>query len=520
MKKTSKLPGKRWIILAVAVLIVAAVVVLVLPRLRSRANAGATSTYRTETLQTGSLTSYVGASGNVYTNQSATLSWDSGGVVGQVHVSKGQAVSKEDVLAELDPSSLPQTIINAQVDLASAKQALDDLLNSTTPRANAELALIKAEQDLVSAQKAAQSKQFQRASQETIDIAQAQLILAQNSLDKAADIYNKNKNRSSTDVEYANALSQFAAAQQKFDQAQNNLYYVQALPDPMDVQEANANVDVAQAAYLDAKRAWERVKDGPNPDDVAAAQAKVDAAQATIDSAKITAPFNGTIMEIDTKPGDVVSAQTAAFVLDDVSHIFTDIQVSEVDINSVKLGQPVEVTLDAIPDKTYQGTVTDIDTSGTISSGAVNFNVTVEINSKDPQIKPGMTTSANIAVTQLEGVLLVPNSALRTVNNRQVVYVLQNGVARPEPVTLGAASATSSQVVGGNLKEGDQIILNPPSDTTLTSSARPGGLFGGLFGGPRISVGGEFNGGGNNRSSGSNSGNRVVNPNQGGASQP
>ncbi len=495
MEKKSRKLGKKWIFIiagVVVVVIAAVVVVVVIPQLQANSSSSST-TYRTQALTKGSLTSTVGATGNVYTNQSADLTWGASGTVGQVYVEKGQTVTKGTVLAELDTSSLPQSIISAQVDLSSAKEALDDLLNSTTDRANAELALIQAEQSLVDAQTNAQSKQYQRASQETIDIAQANLILAQNSLDNAQQVYDRNKNRSTSDVEYANALSQFASAQQKFDQAQANLYYVEGLPDATDVQEANAEVDVAEATYLDAKRAWERVKDGPNADDVAAAEAKVTAAQATIDSAKIIAPFDGTVMAIDTKAGDVISSGATAFELDDLSHLYTDIQVSEVDINQVKVGQSADITFDAISDKTYTGQVTDIDTVGTTSSGSVNFNVTVEITNPDSEIKPGMTTTADIAVVQVTDALLVPSSAIRTVNNQEIVYVSQNGALRPVTVTVGQTDDTNSQITSGNLQEGDLIVLNPPSTTTTTSTSSNGllgGLFGGLLGGGRSTTGG------------------------------
>ncbi|MCL4560142.1 MAG: efflux RND transporter periplasmic adaptor subunit [Chloroflexi bacterium] len=482
MEKKSRKSGKKWILFAaIAVVVVAAAVFVVIPRLQALRNGNGATTYQTQPLGRGDLTAYVGATGNVRTNQTATLNWQAEGIVGKVNVTKGQVVDKDTVLAELDPASLPQNVINAQTDLATAQKALDDLLNSTTARANAELALISAERDLQTAQQTAQSKQFQRASQTTINVAQANLLQAQSALDKATEIYNQNKNRSTSDMQYAAALTQFANAQQKYDQAQANLNYVTGLPDALDVQKANADLDLAQATYLDAKRAWEDVKDGPNPADVAAAEAKVASAQAILDTAYIKAPFSGTIMEIDTRPGDLVSSQTVAFEIDDISHLYTDIQVSEVDINSVQVGQPVDITLDAIPDKTYPGKVTDVGSVGVISSGVVNFNVTVEINAKDPQIKPGMTTSANIATVQVRNELVVPTRAIRDLNGVQIVYVLQNGALRPVPITTGVTSTVNSQLLSGNLQEGEPIVLNPPSNPASATGSR--GILGGMFGG-------------------------------------
>ncbi len=519
-KKTSK-PGKKWfLITGIIVIVAAAGGLLGVPLLQAKAN-NAGTTYRTETLQKGSLTATVGASGNVYTRQSVALKWATSGVVSQVLVSKGQKVQKGDVLAVLDQSSLPQNVLSAASALAADQQALDDLLNSSTTRANAQLALITAQQDLQSAQKATQSAQFQRASQTTIDVTNANLIQAQDALNKAQQTYNHIKAGGTDSVQYAAALSQLANAQQKYDQAALNMQYVTSLPDPLSIQKANANLALAQAKYNDAKRAWDQVKDGPNPADVAAAEAKVAADQAILDQAKITAPIAGTVTAINTQPGDLVSAQGPAFQIDDLSALYVDISVSEVDINSVQIGQPVEITLDAIPNKTYPGKVTDIDTNGQISSGAVNFTVTAQITNSDPLIKPGMTASGNIVVTHLSDVLVVPSSAIRTVGAQQVVYILQNGTPTPLPVTTGATSDTSVEVTGG-LQVGDVIVLNPPSTPTTAGANRGvfGGLFGGLFGGRGGAEiqGGNFNGGNfNNRtnsntrnnSAGGNSGNNV-----------
>jgi HlyD family secretion protein len=527
MKKKS---NKRWIITAIIVGVVAALVGFVgLPAMNARAQA-ANTTYQTQALATGNITATVGATGNVHSAQSVQLSWQTTGTVDKVNVTLGQQVKAGDVIAELAQTSLPQNVISAQAQLTTDQEALNTLLNSTTPRANAEQALITAEQNLVNAQKAAQSKSFQVASPQTISIAQAQLIQAQAALDDATTIYNRNKNRSSNDPIFASALSQFAQAQQKFQQAQYNLQYDQSLPDPLTVQASNAAVDVAQAAVQDAQTNWDKVKNGPNPADVAAAQAKVAADQATIDQARIVAPISGTITAVNSQVGDLVAqgatssggSTAIAFEIDDYSHIYTDIQVSEVDINNVKKSQPVQVTFDAIPGQTYQGAVSNISQVGVVSSGVVNFDVTVEINSKDPQIKPGMTASANIVTQQLTGVPIIPTRAIRAINGRQVVYVLRNGAPTPVTVTLGASSTAGSQLVRGNLNIGDPIILNPPSATTTTNR----GIFGGLFGGGganRVVTGGggggNFNGGngapGGNGGAGGNNAGGGTNNNRG-----
>jgi multidrug efflux pump subunit AcrA (membrane-fusion protein) len=155
-----------------------------------------------------------------------------------------------------------------------------------------------------------------------------------------------------------------------------------------------------------------------------------------------------------------------------------------VDINLVKLGQPVEIVFDAISDKTFNGVVTDIAMEGASSGGTVNFNVTAEITDPDTRILPGMTATANIVVTQKDDVVMVPSSAIRTLNNQQVVYVLRNNSILSVVVEIGDTDAegTSSEVLSGDIAVGDLIVLNPPSANNASETAGLG-LLGRLFGG-------------------------------------
>ena len=101
------------------------------------ARADTSSTFETTSVERGSLTATIGATGTVRAQQSATLMWQAAGTVENVNTDVGATVKVDDVLAELEKSSLPQTIILAQADLVSAKKALDDLNNSSTALAQA-----------------------------------------------------------------------------------------------------------------------------------------------------------------------------------------------------------------------------------------------------------------------------------------------------------------------------------------------------------------------------------------------
>jgi HlyD family secretion protein len=155
-----------------------------------------------------------------------------------------------------------------------------------------------------------------------------------------------------------------------------------------------------------------------------------------------------------------------------------DLKVSEVDINSVAIGQPVTVSFDAVQGKTYSGAVAKIGQAGDVTTSGVNFTVTVELTEIDNMVKPGMTAAVTITVREVKDALLIPNRTVRQLDGKRVVYILQNGQPVAVEVRLGATSDTVSEVVGGDLKDGDLVILNPPSTTTFG----PGGG-GGMFGG-------------------------------------
>jgi HlyD family secretion protein len=412
------------------------------------------------------------------------LSYGTSGTVGTVSAQPGQKVKKGDVLATLDQSSLSPQVISAQADLISAQNALDELLQSGSAKAQAQLNLANAQKALQDAQYARTVNQKgSRASSIFIQGAQANLTLAQEEVDRWQSAYNSAK----TDGARAIALSNLSAAQLQLQSVQRQLDWYTGAPSPIDQAILDANVAQAQAALEDAQRAYDQVKDGPNPADVTAAKAKVAAAQATVDESKIIAPFDGTVTDVNIHPGDQAAPGTAAIDVADLSKYLVDVQVSEVDIDKVKVGQPATLTFDAILNKTYQAKVTEVSMTGTVVSGVVDFIVTVEVSNADTSIRPGMTAAVNITVSSVSGALLVPSRSVRTVNNQQVVFVLRNGKSTPVSVKLGASSDTFSQVVSGDLKEGDEVLVNPTA--TGTGAARVGG--GGLFVG-----GGGFGGGG------------------------
>jgi HlyD family secretion protein len=452
---------KKALVILLIVIILAAGGYFAYRYSRNRLVAGTTSKLQTVPAEKGDLTATVGATGVVRANQTTLLNWQTTGVVDKVQVQTGDAVTTTQVLATLQQTSLPQNIILAQADLVNNQKALEDLYKL-------DLSLAQAQQAVANAQKAQEDAQTRvnnlntAAPQPDLSSAQANVVLAKNALDNAQKAFNPYADKASNNVIRAMLQNKLAEAQKRYDKAVQLLNNLQGTASNTTQSIADADLAVAKAQLNDAQTKYNDLKAGPDPNDVTTLQARIDAAKATINLSRITAPFAGTVTEVDNKPGDQVSPGMLAYRLDDLSKLLLDVQVSEVDINRIMPDQDVILTFDAIPAKEYHGKVDQVAQVGTTSQGVVDFTVTVALTDEDEFVKPGMTAAVKIIVDQLKDVLLVPNRAVRVKDGKRVVYVLRNDAAESIGITLGASSDTDSEVLQGDLKAGDLIVLNPP----------------------------------------------------------
>jgi len=438
-----------------------------------KAQAAKVGTYSTDVVTRGELTAVVGATGSVRANQTAIIAWQTTGQIASIDASIDQVVYTDQLLASLASTSLSQSLILAQADLITAQRNLDNLLNSNTAAAQAYLTVIQAQKALEDAEKNQTNKKYYTSSQDSIDNARASLTIAEDSVKRAQEIFDQFANYPESDIMRANALSSLAAARQQRDRAMANLNSLLAIPDAILLDEASAKVELARAQLDDATREWERLKDGPDANDILAAQVRIDAIQVSLHLSELKAPFSGTITEIRSLVGDLVTPGTTSFRIDDLSRLLVDIQVTEVDINRVQLAQPVTLTFDAILNKEYNGKVVEVSRVGNLTTGLVNFTVTVELLDSDEDIRPGMTAAANIIVEKIPDALLVPNRAVRLRNGQRVVYVLKNNIPTPVNITIGASSDDVSEILEGDLAEGDTLVLNPPTEFNFGSGGRP-----------------------------------------------
>lgn len=215
----------------------------------------------------------------------------------------------------------------------------------------------------------------------------------------------------------------------------------------------------------------------------------------------IRAPFSGIITNFNVKKGDLVSANNTIGTLITDNKI-AEITLSEIDAALVKEGQKVILTLDALPDITLEGIVTEVGLIGETSQGVVTYPVKIAFkHSPDlAKVKAGMTVDANIIVEEKTNILVVPSSAVKTRNNKSYVEIPQeidlklinqkafnNQKERMrQTVTLtlkplekfvqtGSADENNIEIIDG-LKEGDYVIIQtiiPQKKTTVTTRPNP-----------------------------------------------
>jgi len=368
------------------------------------------------------------------------------------------------ILAELADNTLSQSVILAQADLVSAKRALEDLVNSNTESALAYANLLEAEQKLRDAEEERDDWNYKNASDERISTARSDFLIAEENHKAAKLVYDNLADLDDDDSQKLNAKGILDEEKLKRDKFLRTLNYILGKSYDQQVAEDFAEYDVALAQLEDAQREWERVKDGPNADDISAAESKVAAAEATVSLGNIEAPFSGTITRANPKVGDQVVVGSSAFRIDDLSKLFVEVEISEVDINRVSAGQRADLTFDAIIGDTFSGKVIEVSSVGNDNGTGVDFLVTLQIIDPTALVLPGMTAAVNIIVSEIEDVLSVPNRAVRLKEGRRIVYVLRDGELQEVEVEFGSSSDIHSEIVAGDIKEGNLIVLNPPME--------------------------------------------------------
>lgn len=419
------------------------------------AEQAAQSELREATVGRGAIVSTVSATGSLAAEAQVNLFFGAAAPVPvvEVAVALGDVVRKGEVLAQLDTADLELAVQQAEQALRSAELGLEQLQAPPRPE---DIAVAEANLKLARAQVFQASRGN---TQEQVEIARLNLVIAQSSLDqlnqRMDDLVERGR--------YADKQALEAQQEQLIEAARvAELRYEQAQTPP-----GAGRAGTALASVEQAEIALDRLQRGPDPDDLRIAQLQVEQAQAALeqarnnlDEARIVAPFDGVVAAVNVRVGEVAVGALPAVVLVDNRQYHVDVAVDEVDITRIAPGQVVTVTLDGLPNDIFSGVVDRIAPQSTLTAGIVSYPVRVLVQSQDARLRSGLTATAEIVIQEERDVVLAPNWAIRRdrVTGQAFASVLRDGQIQEVEVALGLRNESFSQVVSG-LSEGDTVAI-------------------------------------------------------------
>ena len=303
----------------------------------------------------------------------------------------------------------------------------------------------------------------------------------------------------------AQAYSSLISAQNSLNSANAQLYTLQnslfvanqkfvndkGIQNPSDQQKSDPVYIEEQASWLAAEAAYKN-----QPGVIAQAQAGLNNANLAyqLTSGTITAPTSGVIGDmVITKGMQIGSSNTTAGSSTNTSNqavasILTgnstavSINISEVDVPQIKVGQQATITFDALTNKSFTGKVEGINTTGVVSSGVTTYPAVIVLDESEGDILPNMSATANIITKIDNNVLLVPSAAVQTTGTTSTVKVLINGQVTTIPVEIGDSSDSQTVITSG-LSEGETVITGSASTSNSSTSPFSGFRLGGFGGG-------------------------------------
>ncbi|PLX38983.1 MAG: efflux RND transporter periplasmic adaptor subunit [Hyphomicrobiales bacterium] len=253
------------------------------------------------------------------------------------------------------------------------------------------------------------------------------------------------------------------------------------------------DLDTAKAAY---ERAVVAVKSAEA--DVGIAKASLELDETNLAKSKIYSPIKGVILERSVDPGQTIAASLSAPVLfsiaEDLTKMELQVDVDEADVGRVSVGQKATFYVDAYPDQRFPAEIREIYFASEVVQSVVTYKAILDIDNSALLLRPGMTATAEIRVKEVENALLVPNTALRYAppvaeekdtrsflermlpgpprfrraskqetepdGTGRKVWVLRDGAPESVPVEVGASDGRRTEIVGGELTEGDRVITS------------------------------------------------------------
>lgn len=472
----------RYILLGAVAIAAVIGTVIILQRQQTTQSADEATT---AVVERGTLLVAVSASGTIEPQDRVSLSFEQMGLVDEVLVEVGDEVKKGDVLARLDSEQLALQVRQAEASLASAEAQLAQLKAEARPE---EVASVEANLRAADAQVNNADAQLDRlrsgATEAEIAAAEAELASAMTEQLKAEDLHDRTMECFRIKIPHyykgticpalgapeEQARYSLAAADKALAAAQARYDELLAGADVDQVRAAEANL-LAVAAQRDAAQAQlDLLLTGATEEQIAAVEAQVEQAKTALEQAELAlelatlyAPFDGTISAVNVKANEIAPTAPAITVLD-TSEFHIVVSVDEIDVARLTVGQTAQVTIEAFPDVTLEGSAESIAPAATFEGGIVYYDVTIALKPTDVPIRADMTANATIVVEELNNVLLIPTWVVRVDNRTGQTYVDKQVGEKTErvDVTLGTRYEGTAQVLAG-LSEGDVAVWVPTS---------------------------------------------------------
>jgi HlyD family secretion protein len=409
---------------------------------------GSRPQYRTVPVERGQIVASISATGTLNAVTTVQVGSQISGMIKELHADFNSRVEKEQLIARIAPEIFEAKLQQASAELESAQTAV---LNQRANGARAEADVLSAKANRARAEAGVRDARIKHESR--------------NALFKEGGI--SREERDSAQATFDSAVAQLDAAAAA-------------------VRAAEAQLQVARA-QLQSAGAVVRQK-----------QAAVRAAEVDLDHTYIRAPVNGVVIARNVDVGQTVAASLQAptlFVIaEDLTKMQVDTNVDEADIARVRVGLPTAFVVDAYSGETFGGEIVQIRQAPISVQNVVTYNVVIAVENPGLKLMPGMTANVRIVVAEKPDVLKISNAALRfrpaagppldgsvraatggeaTRDGPRTIWVLAGRRLRPVIVRLGISDGTYTEVLEGDLREGEAVVVGTGSRDQGRSTGGP-----------------------------------------------
>ena len=495
-----------------------------------------TPQYMTARVERGNLRNTVTATGALQAVTTVQVGSQASGTISALYADFNSVVKKGQVVAQLDPSTAKAQVEQARANLEQARAGL----------ANARAAVVNSRAGVSDAQaRKLAAKSTVQNNQAGVSAAEANVAVLKAQQDDALSLLKQQESLLKAGViaqrDYDVAQTAYRTAEARYNQAVSQLNQAKLTEQSAStagIAQSQATVEQSQAQVQQSQAQVQQAAA-----QVQQAQAALSLAEVNLSHTTITSPIDGIVVSRDVNVGQTVAASLSAPTLFTIANDLTQMQVianiDQADIGLVEQAKSVKFSVDAFPGKDFEGKIEEMRLNPVNVQNVVTYNVVIDVANPEQTLKPGMTANLTITIDERNNVLKVPNAALRFTPqdaNRQrtnagagqgqgqgqgrrrqqgdnasgdggqqnqfapasapvlpgqvrVVWVLgQDGTPQRRRITTGLSDGSATEVVDGDLKEGDMVITGQQisgAARTTTQSTPPG--FGGA---PRGAGGG------------------------------